>query len=914
MSRLPDNKKILKTRKTRVEKSSDGSSDERAQESCPSSFASSLPNKNNRGQEGVGKVSPEDLSPIAASQSYEVASEGQLVFKNRSARDCREEIAYYSKKRELFSKSTDPATAKLEDGEPAVWWQYDESKEATLFSASFSSSAERIPSSVDELPFAASRGAQERSAEWNLEKNKAVSTESDDGEEKTAKQKSRTQGLGRAEVSRKKAASGDDAEFDDTQKQVLEQRADTCKSPSFSGAAAPWRSLFKVLYICLPFLSTFLVFFPVWYTLLPYDLQLYTSALLPTHFLDFYEGRKSFVNAFFPLLREGTGDLSARRRSRKPKPGGHLSAGLSEDTDGLSAFPSVGRGVDTAFFLPSVEELEKEFFNYTAQHVPRPHPLHHHSEEFEKGIIQVVPDIYVAIGYGLANSVILNGTDGLVVVDTMESTATMQAVWSDWLKFPYSNRPVKAIIYTHFHTDHIFGASAIAAPNVTEVHAYWLTFAEMSKVFTLTAGTTYRRSMRQFGVFVDSEDFVNAGIGPTLHYNNTAEIGAVLPTHIMYEEQKTLNIAGMKLQLLHAPGESKDQIVVWIEDKRVLLGADNLYRSLPNIYAIRGTETRDCNDWIASLDLMRSLDAEYLVLGHTRPLVGKEHIQSTLIAYRDAIQFIHDQTVRFMNKGFFVNDIAHQVKLPEHLANHPFLQPFYGTVPWAVRAIFTHYMGWYSGQPEDLAVMTTQEKAEALLSLAGSVDDLLFHAIENLRQGRVNWALEFASAAYTVEPRSKRAKTLKILALRANAAHQTAATGRNWFLTAALELEGRAELKLSDFQKRQTLAKISLQQQFELLPVRLIPERARDLTCILKFHFSDVNENVCVHFRRGIAYLRWPCENTPDVEVESTRDVWLSIVNKDRSPVVAFATGDLKVKGPILTLVRALLAVELDAD
>ncbi|KEP64865.1 UNVERIFIED_CONTAM: metallo-beta-lactamase domain-containing protein [Hammondia hammondi] len=798
MSRLPDNKKILKTRKTRVEKSSDGSSDERAQESCPSSFASSLPNKNNRRQEAVGKVSPEDLSPIAASQSHEVANEGQLVFKNRSARDCREEIAYHSEKTELFSKSTNPLAAKLEDAEPAVWWRYDERKEATLFSASFSSSAERVPSSGDELPFAASRGAQERNAEWNMEKNKAVSTKSDDGEEKAAKQKSRGQGVGRAEVSGKKAATGDDAEFDDTQKQVLEQRADT------------W--------------------------------------------------------------------------------------------------------VDTAFFLPSVEELEKEFFNYTAQHVPRPHPLHRHSEEFEKGIIQVVPDIYVAIGYGLANSVILNGTDGLVVVDTMESTATMRAVWSDWLKFPYSNRPVKAIIYTHFHTDHIFGASAIAAPNVTEVHAYWLTFAEMSKVFTLTAGTTYRRSMRQFGVFVDSEDFVNAGIGPTLHYNNTAEIGAVLPTHIMYEEQKTLNIAGMKLQLLHAPGESKDQIVVWIEDKRVLLGADNLYKSLPNIYAIRGTETRDCNDWIASLDLMRSLDAEYLVLGHTRPLVGKEHIQSTLIAYRDAIQFIHDQTVRFMNKGFFVNDIAHQVKLPEHLANHPFLQPFYGTVPWAVRAIFTHYMGWYSGQPEDLAVMTTQEKAEALLSLAGSVDELLFHAIENLRQGRVHWALEFASAAYTVEPRSKRAKTLKILALRANAAQQTAATGRNWFLTAALELEGRAELKLSDFQKRQTLAKISLQQQFELLPVRLIPERARDLTCILKFHFSDVNENVCVHFRRGIAYLRWPCENTPDVEVESTRDVWLSIVNKDRSPVVAFATGDLKVKGPILTLVRALLAVELDAD
>lgn len=138
--------------------------------------------------------------------------------------------------------------------------------------------------------------------------------------------------------------------------------------------------------------------------------------------------------------------------------------------------------------------------------------------------------------------------------------------------------------------------------------------------------------------------------------------------------------------------------------------------------------------------------------------------------------------------------------------------------------------------------------------------------------------------------------------------------GRNWFLTAALELEGRAELKLSDYQKRQTLAKISLQQQFELLPVRLIPEKARDLNCILQFRFTDVNENVCVHYRRGIAYLKWPCEGKPDVEVESTKSVWLEIVNKDRSAALAVARGDLKVKGSIVTLVRALLSVELDAD
>jgi alkyl sulfatase BDS1-like metallo-beta-lactamase superfamily hydrolase len=48
---------------------------------------------------------------------------------------------------------------------------------------------------------------------------------------------------------------------------------------------------------------------------------------------------------------------------------------------------------------------------------------------------------------------------------------------------------------------------------------------------------------------------------------------------------------------------------------------------------------------------MRRLKPETLVPQHTRPLEGSEEIMETLWAYRDAIQFVHDQTVRYMNKG-----------------------------------------------------------------------------------------------------------------------------------------------------------------------------------------------------------------------------------------------------------------------
>lgn len=471
--------------------------------------------------------------------------------------------------------------------------------------------------------------------------------------------------------------------------------------------------------------------------------------------------------------------------------------------------PPAGREGETPdVALPSVDALREEFGLHSQGRVSAPPLLLEHKEEFKKEIVKVADGVFVAVGFGLANCVILEGPDGMVVVDTMESTETMSEVWQAWSELQQQRQQdqsqqqqqqqqhVKGIIYTHFHTDHTFGAAALYEEGVTEVHAYWLTRVEMEKVLTVTAGTTYRRSMRQFGVYVRSHDFIHAGIGPFLRYDKDAGIGTVLPTHVMREERKKIRLAGIDLELLHAPGESRDQTIVWIASQRLLIGADNMYKSLPNVYAIRGTETRNCNEWVASLDLMRSLSPEVLVLGHTRPLMGAVHVHSTLTAYRDAIQFMHDQTVRLMNKGMTLNDIAQTVHLPEHLASHPFLQPLYGTVPWAVRAIFTHYMGWFSGAPEELSQLSTYEKAEALQDLAGGFKGLLHKALAAMRDGRFEWALEVATAAHTLRPQNELAKELRVLALRALAAKQTAATGACalllFFLFVCLSVCGRA--------------------------------------------------------------------------------------------------------------------------
>ncbi len=47
---------------------------------------------------------------------------------------------------------------------------------------------------------------------------------------------------------------------------------------------------------------------------------------------------------------------------------------------------------------------------------------------------------------------------------------------------------------------------------------------------------------------------------------------------------------------------------------------NTFYWSFPNIYALRGTPTRDVTQWISPLDLMRNLKADYLISSHTKPI------------------------------------------------------------------------------------------------------------------------------------------------------------------------------------------------------------------------------------------------------------------------------------------------------
>ncbi|MEY4095467.1 MAG: hypothetical protein RLZZ53_2666, partial [Acidobacteriota bacterium] len=125
------------------------------------------------------------------------------------------------------------------------------------------------------------------------------------------------------------------------------------------------------------------------------------------------------------------------------------------------------------------------------------------------------------------------------------------------------------------------------------------------------------------------------------------------------------------------------------------------------------------------------------------------------------------------------------VALPPHLINNPYLQEFYGTVPWAVRAIYTDYLGWFDGNAAKLFPLPEKERAEKIVALAGGAAQVLTRGRDALTKGEFQWAAELADYVLDTDAASIDAKRLKAAALTELGERQTSANARNYLLSAA---------------------------------------------------------------------------------------------------------------------------------
>ena len=412
-----------------------------------------------------------------------------------------------------------------------------------------------------------------------------------------------------------------------------------------------------------------------------------------------------------------------------------------------------------------------------------------HSEEFEQKILSYdTPGgkIHFAIGFGIANSIMVEGDDGNIIIDAADSMYEADKIYN--LFKQKNSNPIKAIIYTHNHGDHTFGTQYYL--NIQEerpqIIAHEDTDFYVQRIMGILNPIIATRSTRMFGTTLPEEELINVGIGPNLSVSKSPT-GYVKPD-LTFRNELKINISGIEMELYHAPGETDDQIFVWLPNHKSLMPGDNVYKTFPNLYTIRGTSHRDVKGWIDSLDHMKTFNPEFLFPSHTKPIIGKEVIQNVLNTYRDAIQFVHDQTIRLMNQGMYPDEIAEKIKLPESIADSPYLKEFYGTVRWSVKSIFNGYLGWFSGNPAELDPLSREEKAKRILNLAGDIDVMIDDLRLAVEKKDMQWALELSDYLIALDNFTREVKDLRIEALIYEGSRSANPNKRNYFLTSAFEL------------------------------------------------------------------------------------------------------------------------------
>ena len=409
--------------------------------------------------------------------------------------------------------------------------------------------------------------------------------------------------------------------------------------------------------------------------------------------------------------------------------------------------------------------------------------------QFTKKIHKLSDNVFTAVGYAASNVHFLVGEAGIVLIDTTETTQAAENILSDFRAI--SNLPITTIIYTHSHPDHISGAKVFAeGRDVEEIASDNFTsdLVGVDQSRPAPNKALMARTKRHFGISLRPDERISVGVGPGDRPMKGMGAGYIEPTQRI-SERTQLNRDGFDLELVKAPGETPDHIVVWLASQKILFSGDNFYHAFPNLYAIRGTPYRDFDAWADTMDQLMAFEPEVLAPGHTQPVVGADAIRTALTDYRDAIRHVVSTTVEGMNAGLDPVTIAADLRLPDHLASKPYLQEFYGHVGYASRAYFAGTLGWFDGNPTNLGELPPVAEALKIIRLAGGADAVLLAAKTALSDGETQWAMELADRLIFADQQKDAASKIKIQALRYIADFTVNAPTRNYYLLAARELE-----------------------------------------------------------------------------------------------------------------------------
>lgn len=523
-----------------------------------------------------------------------------------------------------------------------------------------------------------------------------------------------------------------------------------------------------------------------------------------------------------------------------------------------------------------------------------------HLERIAPRLYAVGDKAWCVVGNGLSNQTFVEGPEGIIAIDTGDCNEEMAAAIAQLRTV--TDTPIVACIYSHFHyvdgTRAILDDTGLTADELP-IWGHERITANRLRFGGEVAGRSRRGLVHQFGMALPTEGpdaLLHVGLG--LFFSNPAHRPSTrghLPVTVDVGASMSTTIAGLTVEMTHAPSDSDDSMTIWFPELQLCVN-NIVWPVLFNVFAIRGEEYRDPRMLLSGLDHVASLGAEHLVCTHGPPMTGAPIIASEVENYRDSIQFLWDQTVRGANNGLTADELAETVQLPQEFAESPIARQFYGLAEHHVRQIHGGLFGWFDEDPLHLLPLPRSERAARLVEGFGGAEKVAKQCDAALADDDVRWALELASWLVAVDGTSDAGRSRTAAALRAIAQRTTSQNVRNWCLTKTLELEGAIDLaRFYGLRIRPDEILGAHPDTFVgVMRVLLDPARAEGRNEHLAMTFDD-GTVTGLHMRRCVAV---PTDGSDaDLNVSLPHAVWAQILGGKTSLADAFDQGSVDAHG-----------------
>jgi len=208
---------------------------------------------------------------------------------------------------------------------------------------------------------------------------------------------------------------------------------------------------------------------------------------------------------------------------------------------------------------------------------------------------QLTPNVFTETGLRGCNPSFVTTSDGVVVIDTPQLPTRAVAM----RELAESHGPIRYVINTEHHVDHIFGNYYFKGAGTVVHHQgvydnFMLASPDLDP-FAYAAEAIPTDDPQGQGIFPDRDEYYRDPNKAT----------------VVFTGDLTLRVGGHTFELLHTPGHTPGQVAVHVPEERVVFTGDTVFSECQTWLM-----TSDVRQWLASLARVASLDVDHLVPGH----------------------------------------------------------------------------------------------------------------------------------------------------------------------------------------------------------------------------------------------------------------------------------------------------------